>query len=197
MHVAHCHSQTNYLHVPLRWTSYICDVCGKSHSRWTISDPSTLQAYFRQAGAPYLPHFRTVNTRNIRAVFHRYNAKHNKGFLPDEDIPKTEQRGAEDDNCLDEDTGLDPRGASGSSDAGVALKVRFLEDDCGDADGDGINADEVLGEEGTSPAGEKTAKVEGDRSEHTSGCLGPEIWDDASRKAMCCCQYRSLGTMEL
>ena len=30
------------------------------------------------AGAPYLPQFRLVNTSNVRAVFHRYNYKHNK-----------------------------------------------------------------------------------------------------------------------
>jgi hypothetical protein len=54
-------------------------VCGKAHSKWMISDVKRLKSYFQDLGAPYLPHLRAVNSRNARAVFHRYCAKFNRG----------------------------------------------------------------------------------------------------------------------
>jgi hypothetical protein len=40
------------------------------------------QDYFHACDANFLPQFSIVNTRNVRAVFHRYNSRLNKGILP-------------------------------------------------------------------------------------------------------------------
>ena len=163
-----------------------------------------MQAYFRQAGAPYLPHFRTVNTRNIRAVFHRYNVKYNKGCYPGEDCRQA-------DKGADEAIGLDANRDEDPSPNGPeeSMRVRFLEDAA--AEGGDCNAcsAEDSGEECSregleSDRGERNSMrsnrgrdVEDISEEHRHSCLGPDIWDDQYRNSMCCCQVRSMSTMEL
>lgn len=51
---------------------------GSKHSLNPTESYTPVQAYFRAIGVPYLPHFRHVCARNVRAVFHRYNLKVNK-----------------------------------------------------------------------------------------------------------------------
>ena len=179
-----------------RWTPYTCEVCGEKHSRWTISDPSRLQSYFKMAGAPYLPHFRIVNSRNIRAVFHRFNIKFNKGFMPPSDgppPPEVEPKvKAPEPQAASQATGVaaSKPGGDGEED-GVYDQEGFEDDDCQ------CNAmeeelarrrAELMRDDGVSEA---------DRERYKDHSLGPDIWGHSHRRPMCCCQYRLMSAMEL
>eukprot|EP00195_Chlamydomonas_chlamydogama_P000459 CAMPEP_0202917754 /NCGR_PEP_ID=MMETSP1392-20130828/71759_1 /ASSEMBLY_ACC=CAM_ASM_000868 /TAXON_ID=225041 /ORGANISM="Chlamydomonas chlamydogama, Strain SAG 11-48b" /LENGTH=622 /DNA_ID=CAMNT_0049610613 /DNA_START=267 /DNA_END=2135 /DNA_ORIENTATION=- len=65
---------------PCKAVPYQCTSCGRQHRRWFMSDASTMKAYFKAAGLPFIPDLRDVCSRNVRAVFHRYNARCNKGL---------------------------------------------------------------------------------------------------------------------
>ena len=209
--------------VPIcRWTSYTCEVCGEKHSRWTISDPTRLQAHFKMAGAPYLPHFRIVNTRNIWAVFHRYNVKYNKGSMSPTDGPPPQKA---------EPPEAAPTGASPSSPAPAGAEPALTGTLKGDGDGDNVAAahqrskgaedgeDEGYDDDGiedddcncTAMEEELTARrkaaerdrldgegeAEAEAERYKGHCLGPNIWGKTNRYPMCCCQYRQISAMEL
>ncbi|KAG2483619.1 hypothetical protein HYH03_017499 [Edaphochlamys debaryana] len=72
---------------PASKEAYACAHCGQQHSRWRLDDWLKLEEVVRVLGIPqpvrdYLPDLPLVNARNLRAVFHRYNARYNKGKMP-------------------------------------------------------------------------------------------------------------------
>ncbi|GFR42194.1 hypothetical protein Agub_g3084 [Astrephomene gubernaculifera] len=64
-----------------------CGNCGQQHTRWRLDSLRRLEELLSSLGVPSpvrrsLPYLPFVNTRNLRTLFHRYNAAYNKGKLP-------------------------------------------------------------------------------------------------------------------
>ncbi|GAX76157.1 hypothetical protein CEUSTIGMA_g3601.t1 [Chlamydomonas eustigma] len=167
------------LEQPLLWTSYECDICGESHSRWVVGNVDNMREYLYACGAHFLPQFRIVNTRNVRAVFHRYNSKLNKGILP----PKNHTF-EKDTQCREDVATTDV-----DNEAAGAPSISALRADSTDYD---------IQEKELSKAQEDLKKAAAEEEEmYRHHVLGPDIWSSAHQAELCCCQYRSLGTMEM
>ena len=155
------------------------------------------------AGAPYLPHFRIVNARNIRAVFHRYNAKHNKGCMPGADEAPSQaadQEGSQPsvshpEASFSASKGKEPSAddAADKDDDEAYSADHDFDDDCGCGEAE----HEVPSARPAAGLSRGEDDAESAAARYKDHCLGPDIWGSCHRRPTCCCQFRSFGTMEL
>ena len=159
-----------------------------------------------------MPHFRIVNTRNIRAVFHRYNLKYNKGLMPPLDGPQPPKAGHLEGAALSTEQGTHPASdvgntnldtPKGGGDDQVKNERVTAEDVAYD---DGVFEDnDCQCTEHLAAARRRAerdnidgdAEAEAERLRYSNHCLGPDIWGKAYGFPMCCCQYRQMSAMEL
>ncbi len=200
-----------------------------------IGSADALRTYFQSIGAPYLPHFRLVNARNVRSVFHRYNSKVNRGLQPPLSVPPelpqadTEEAKATEStptkhsaspptpdlpSVAEEDTYSDSpewskheesEKGSVSTAKGAAASEEKKEADGNQkasASESERRASDAISDDPLEMERLQQEKLRSFQNENKDALelfkdheLGPDIW--LYPQAMCCCQYRSLGTMEM